>query len=208
MSEATVDYGHTNAAIEARREKARMLARWLYETGPLAALVGTLTPRHQREAERAAGVRRCSDETWALALDLLRQRLDWDARHMPPEPEPASSDPLRGGLRWSSSARCRAGAARPPGGARREARRELAGAGDDRHALPGGEGRAGAALLPAVRRHSRGASPPIWGRAGHALGGGANRPRRWRRNCRRTCCRPTAVRQHYGGTYGGTRQRL
>jgi hypothetical protein len=60
------DFAHSAAARQARLVKADKLAELLITSpGPWPK-----TDRDRRIAERAAGVRPCSDETWALARSL------------------------------------------------------------------------------------------------------------------------------------------
>lgn len=61
------DYAHSARAQQARLIKADKLATLLAEAaGPWPS-----TDEERRGAERAAGVRTSSDETWALARELF-----------------------------------------------------------------------------------------------------------------------------------------
>lgn len=68
------DYAHTDDAEWRRLEKAYALADHLAARGVTVALARALGPRGRRAAERLAGVRRCSDETWTVALERLAER--------------------------------------------------------------------------------------------------------------------------------------
>ncbi len=71
------DYAHGFHADANRRLKAIQLARLFYATpGPWPT-----EAKDRRAAERVAGVRPCSDETWALAASILAERQAYDARH-------------------------------------------------------------------------------------------------------------------------------
>lgn len=67
---ADTDFAHTGLAQANRMGKAEGLARFM-------AAVRLLRPpapgKERRDLERAAGVNRASDETWALAIELWRE---------------------------------------------------------------------------------------------------------------------------------------
>jgi hypothetical protein len=68
------DYAHTVDAEFRRLEKAYTLADHLASRGVTVAVARALGARGRRAAERLAGVRRCSDETWAVAFGRLAER--------------------------------------------------------------------------------------------------------------------------------------
>lgn len=68
----STDFAHNGPAAEQRRAKATELARQLY---------AHLTPELRRQLERDAQQRRASDETWAMAVQLVGIRMGWDLRH-------------------------------------------------------------------------------------------------------------------------------
>lgn len=69
-----VDFGHTEAAMWNRLAKAHALADNLAASGVRYDVAVALGARGRRGAERLAGVRRCSDETWSIALRRLADR--------------------------------------------------------------------------------------------------------------------------------------
>jgi hypothetical protein len=71
---AAPDFAHTQDAEWRRLEKAFALGDHLAGRGVTHAAAAALSPRGRRAAERLAGVRRCSDETWALALRRIQER--------------------------------------------------------------------------------------------------------------------------------------
>lgn len=68
------DFAHTAWAEGRRMEKAAALAARLHFDGIPSGAVPSLPPASRRRVERAAGVRRCSEETWAKALEVLEDR--------------------------------------------------------------------------------------------------------------------------------------
>jgi len=69
---AATDFGHSDWATEQRTQKAVRLEAHLHGLEYTAAAVERLTAADRRAFERAAGVRRSSDETWALVVRLMR----------------------------------------------------------------------------------------------------------------------------------------
>lgn len=65
------DFAHSAWAEQRRTEKAVRLETQLSADGIPAAAARTLAPAARRRIERAAGVRVCSDETWARAIAFL-----------------------------------------------------------------------------------------------------------------------------------------
>ena len=65
------DWGHNSFAEQARMEKAIALEHRLRLDGIPSTAARTLPPTARRNVERAAGVRRSSDETWDLTFRLL-----------------------------------------------------------------------------------------------------------------------------------------
>lgn len=64
-----------DAAIQrARLAKAQAIARVLDQAGALGADVPLIDDKGRRAAEQLAGVRRSSDETWALVADIVTTR--------------------------------------------------------------------------------------------------------------------------------------
>lgn len=69
------DYAHGSYAAANRKAKALTLAKFLWANpGPHAS------SKDRRAVERLAGVRRCSDETWDLADDLIALKRRWIMR--------------------------------------------------------------------------------------------------------------------------------
>lgn len=68
------DYAHTDDAQWRRLEKAYALADHLASRGVTHAAAAALSPKGRRAAERLAGVARCSEETWSVALRRLAER--------------------------------------------------------------------------------------------------------------------------------------
>lgn len=88
-SDGDADYfAHTRQAETNRLEKARGIARHLYQQSIDADTAAALPDVERRAAVRAAGHDRASDTTWNLVIDLLRARAAWDAAHPPPPPVP------------------------------------------------------------------------------------------------------------------------
>lgn len=65
------DFAHSSFAEQARTTKAIALETQLRRDGIPAAAARTLPPASRRRIERAAGVRRSSDETWDRAFAFL-----------------------------------------------------------------------------------------------------------------------------------------
>lgn len=63
---APPDYTGNPQAKHDRTVKATALARWALATRHDLAVI--VDPKQRRQIEREAGVRRCSDETWAEAV--------------------------------------------------------------------------------------------------------------------------------------------
>lgn len=80
------DYAHRGNAPRRRYTKAYALAVLMHRNGVLHWQLRLATTAVQRETEREAGVRRCSDETWALTAQLL---CDLEAGRLVPAPEHA-----------------------------------------------------------------------------------------------------------------------
>lgn len=80
------DFAHTDGAVRNRETKARRLAMHLELQGVDRTTAAVSVADHviplyappaaaklRRAAERAAGIPRCSDETWRLAFGILRE---------------------------------------------------------------------------------------------------------------------------------------
>ena len=68
----TPDFGHTTFAIEARTRKAVRVEAALRMTGCNDSVTArALDHKGRRVAEKAAGVRPCSNETWGVVFSLL-----------------------------------------------------------------------------------------------------------------------------------------
>lgn len=65
-----VDFAHTRTAQESREAKATRLARFMADTRLPRAPASN---QERRDVERAAGVKRASDETWARAIEIWEQ---------------------------------------------------------------------------------------------------------------------------------------
>jgi hypothetical protein len=68
----STDFAHNAVADANRTLKAKTLAAYLYNARMPADVAAALDPQERRAAEREAGVRPCSDETWQQAIDRLR----------------------------------------------------------------------------------------------------------------------------------------
>jgi hypothetical protein len=71
--ETPVDFAHTAYAEQARIVKAAALEGVLRAEGIPADAVLSLPPAARRRIERAAGIRRSSEDTWAKAVWLMEQ---------------------------------------------------------------------------------------------------------------------------------------
>lgn len=67
----SADFAHTANAQTNRRGKAELLAGFMTSTRIQRP---PKTERERRDLERAAGVNRASDETWAIAIQLWTDR--------------------------------------------------------------------------------------------------------------------------------------
>lgn len=65
------DYGHTPYAAQARLHKAIRIEAALRMAGADADTARALDPKGRRDAERAAGTRVSSDETWDAVFTLM-----------------------------------------------------------------------------------------------------------------------------------------
>lgn len=94
-----LDWSHTEGARRDRIDKAGLLAAWCEAQGHAAARVTAWEPKTRRAAERSAGARRSSDETWALTVKGLTC---WEQGHCagdeehPCLPRPASPPTTEG----------------------------------------------------------------------------------------------------------------
>jgi hypothetical protein len=99
---STYDYAHNPVAAENRTAKAKKLATYLYLDRMPADVAAALDDGERRAAERAADVNRCSDDTWAEAIDRLRA--GWElyghtddppetGPDSPPQPATAAAEP-------------------------------------------------------------------------------------------------------------------
>jgi hypothetical protein len=68
-----VDFGHTDGAEWSRLEKAYTLADRLAGRGVTTATAAALSEKGRRAAERYAGVRKCSGETWDVVLARMAE---------------------------------------------------------------------------------------------------------------------------------------
>lgn len=76
---------HQAEVTRARLAKANAIARVLEEAGALGCDIPLLDDKGRRAAEALAGVRRGSDDTWALVADILATRALL-ASHLPADP--------------------------------------------------------------------------------------------------------------------------
>lgn len=83
------DYAHTEQAALARREKARVLARFLWTNGYTVDQANAMTPQEWGHAARVCGKNQPSSESRALTLELLQRGWDQFGPPPPTEPEPA-----------------------------------------------------------------------------------------------------------------------
>lgn len=71
MTDPTRDYAHDASARVNRVDKASRIAEVL---GDDRKLPDPLDDTAKRQIERQAGVRRASDETWAMAVEIFWER--------------------------------------------------------------------------------------------------------------------------------------
>ena len=83
------DYAHNAVADANRTLKAKTLAAYLYGERMPADVAAALDDQERRAAEREAGVRPCSDETWTEAVHRLRA--GWAHYGQADDTEPAAA---------------------------------------------------------------------------------------------------------------------
>lgn len=77
-------FAFNDHANQLRRDKALKVAKYLYEEGTSVATALFLDEDAQKAAEKTVGVRTSHrPDLWAIVLELLEQRYDYDARHTP-----------------------------------------------------------------------------------------------------------------------------
>lgn len=91
--EEPVDYGHTKHAEDNRRRKAIEIAKVLRLDDCPPDVAEAYDVKERRTVLKAAEVDRASDETWAMAVGFLRQRLDWEAREAAKHAHPDHQEP-------------------------------------------------------------------------------------------------------------------
>ncbi|MFF0816437.1 hypothetical protein ACFYVR_14995 [Rhodococcus sp. NPDC003318] len=89
-----VDFAHTDAASSRRRDKALVLARFVWDHAITSAELLAMPDDRLRRLARAAGANPPSTrETWTVVADLLDEKSRWAAAH-PDDPRatPAHGD--------------------------------------------------------------------------------------------------------------------
>lgn len=74
MTDPTIDYAHTATARANRVAKATTLAGYIEDLGHIPDAA------ERNELRKLAGVRSVSDETWAVAIDIYRERTEGPCR--------------------------------------------------------------------------------------------------------------------------------
>lgn len=74
MADPLHDYAHDATARANRVAKATTLAGYIEDLGHVP------DADERRELRKLAGVRSVSDETWAVAIDIWRDRAEWSLR--------------------------------------------------------------------------------------------------------------------------------
>lgn len=73
-SDPTIDYAHTATARANRVAKATTLAGYIEDLGHIPDAA------ERDQLRKLAGVRSVSEETWAVAIDIYRDRQEAEAR--------------------------------------------------------------------------------------------------------------------------------
>lgn len=90
----TTDYANNEQANRRRDEKAKALARVLYDEGWSASAAADFTAPDRNETARTAGVNPPSTLTWDRVVELLARRHQYDAdRELPTPALPATAPP-------------------------------------------------------------------------------------------------------------------